>query len=208
MTTSGKDEEAKDFSDSDQQWFDRLGGKLTAATDESALREADALRRALAAEQSAAARDAEIAAANTAEEGERQWQRLQFRLKQEGMLKAPPPSRRRFWQVTAGLAAAMLVAVLVIPPPAGDEPALDEPPTLRGAFTLVKRHEIDPRMSTEVLAAELKTAGLRPRQYRRGRTYFIDVELPTDANDQAISGFKRAGLDPKPGITRIEVSPR
>lgn len=207
MTAPGNDD-PKDFSDSDQQWFDRLSGRLVVASDEAALREADALRLALAAERAAAEADPEIAAANAPEQQERRWQQLQFRLKREGLLDAPTPSRRRFWQATAALAATVVMAVLLVPRTGDEGPFYDEPPTMRGDFTLVKRQDARPRQAAEALAAGLKAGGLEPRQYQLGKTFTVDVELPPDAGEAAGAAFKQAGLDTKTGITRVEIAPK
>ncbi len=207
MTASGKDDDTPQFSDSDQQWFDRLGGKLVDVKDGAALREADALRRALATERAAAEADPTIAAATTAEEEERQWQRLQFRLKREGLLDAPARSRRRFWQGTAALAAAVLVAVLLVPRIASDEIYYDEPPTMRGEFILVKRQDAKPRQAADALASSLKAGDLMPRQYQLGKTFIVDVELLPDSGEAALAAFRQAGLDAKMGITRVEITP-
>jgi hypothetical protein len=207
MTAPGKDDDLQEFSDSDQQWFDRLSGKLTVAKDEAALREADALRMALAAERVAAAADPKIAAANAPEEQERRWQQLQFRLKREGLLDKPAPLRRRVWQAGVAIAASVVLAVLVVPRIGDPEPIFDEPPTLRGGVTLVKRLDAKPRQAAEALVAALKAGGLQPRQYQLRQIFTVDVEMPSDAEEAALAAFKRAGLDGKPGMTRVEIAP-
>jgi len=208
MTAPGKDDDPQEFSDSDQQWFDRLSGKLVIAKDEAALREADALRMALAAERAAAAADPEIAAANAPDEQERRWQQLQFRLKREGLLDKPAPPRRRVWQAGAAIAASVVLAVLVVPRMGDPGPVFDEPPTMRGDFTLVKRLDAKPRQAADALATALKAGGLQPRQYQLRQTFTVDVELLPDAEETALAAFKRAGLDAKPGITRVEIAPK
>ena len=208
MTPPGKDDDPQEFSDSDQQWFDRLSGKLVAAKDEAALREADALRLALATERAAAAIDPEIAAANAPDEQERRWQQLQFRLKREGLLEKPAPSRRRFWQASVAVAATVVMAVVLFPRTGDEGPFFDEPPTMRGDFTLVKRQDAKPRQAADALASGLKAAGLQPRQYQLGDTFTVDVELLPDASEAALAAFKQAGLDAKAGITRVEISPK
>ena len=206
MTAPGNDD-PQDFSDSDQQWFDRLSGKLVVTSDEAALREADALRLALATERAAADADPEIAAANAPQEQERRWQQLQFRLKRDGLLDQPAPSRRRFWQATAALAATVVMVVLLVPRTGDDGPFYDEPPTMRGDFTLVKRQDAKPRQAAEALASSLKAGGLQPRQYQLGKVFTVDVELTPDADAVALAAFKQAGLEAKAGITRVEIAP-
>ncbi|KNZ32626.1 MAG: hypothetical protein AD742_10380 [Methylibium sp. NZG] len=208
MTTPGKDDDTPEFSDSDQQWFDRLSGKLVVAKDEAALREADALRLALATERAAAATDPEIAAANAPDEQERRWQELQFRLKREGLLEQTAPSRRRFWQASVAVAATVVMAVVLFPRIGDDGPFYDEPPTMRGDFTLVKRQDAKPRQAADALATGLQAGGLQPRQYQLGNTFTVDVELLPDAGEAALAAFKQAGLAAKAGITRVEISPK
>jgi hypothetical protein len=207
MTAPGQNDDQPEFSDSDQQWFDRLSGKPAVVKDAAALREADALQLALAKERGAAAADAEIAAANAPEAQERRWQQLQFRLKREGLTDKPAPSRRRFWQATAAVAATVAMAVLLFPRSGDDGPFYDEPPTMRGEFTLVKRQHAQPRQAADTLAASLKAAGLQPRQYQLGKVFTVDVELLPDSGEAALAAFKQAGLDAKTGITRIEIAP-
>ena len=205
MADPDKNDEAQGFSDSDQAWFDRLSGKPVSAEHAGAMREADALRRALTAERSAA--DAQAGAEDSAEEQERQWQRLQFRLRREGLLDKAAPSRRRFWPAAAAMAATVVLAVLVFPR-GGHDADFDEPPTPKGDFFEVKRQDAEPRKAAAALAANLAAAGLRPRQYQRGRTFIVDVELLPDADDAARAAFGQAGLEARPGITRVEFEPR
>ena len=208
MSTSGKDDDPQAFSDSDQQWFDRLSGRPVVASDAAALREADALRTALAAERAAAESDPEIAAANGPQEQERRWQQLQFRLKREGLLDRPAQSRRRIWQAGAAIAATVVLAVLIFPRAGDQGPFYDEPPTMRGEFTEVKRQDAEPRKAAEALAATLKAAGLQPRLYQRDKTFSVDVEWLPDAGDAALAAFRQAGLEARPGITRVEIAPK
>ncbi len=209
MTAPGKNDDPQDFSDSDRQWFDRLSGKLTAADDKAALREADALRLALATERKAAQADPAIAAANSPEEQERRWQELQFRLKREGLLDKPGPSRRTVWQATAALVAIVVMAVVLVPRMGGDgDPIYDEPPTMRGGFVLVRRQDANPRQAAEALAASLKAGGVQPRLYQLGKTFTVDVELLPDADEAALAAVERAGLVAKVGITRVEIAPK
>ena len=201
-------DDPQDFSDSDRQWFDRLSGKLVATDDEAALREADALRLALAAERAAAQADPAIAAANAPGEQERRWQELQFRLRREGLLDKPGPSRRTVWQVSAALVATVVMAVVLVPLISGEKAIYDEPPTMRGGFVEVRRQDAQPRQAAEALAARLEASGVPARLYQLGRTFIVDVELPADADDAALAAMTQAGLAAKAGITRVEIAPK
>jgi hypothetical protein len=208
MTAPEHDDGSQGFSDSDQQWFNRLSGKPEVAKDAAALREADALRMALASERAAAESDPEIASANAPDEQERRWHQLQFRLRRERLLDEPTPPRRRLWQAGLAMAASVVLAVLVLPHFGEQGPFFGEPPTMRGDFTLVKRLDAQPKQAADTLAATLKAAGLKPRQYQLGRTFSVDVELMPDAEEAALAAIKQAGLDTKPGITRVEFAPK
>ncbi len=210
MATRDDDHPDAEFSDSDQQWFDRLSGKpVHAGADPQALREADALRRALDLDQQRADADPRIAAALTPEARARRRQQLQFRLRQEGLLQARRPWQRRWLPAGAAIAASIALAALLVPRLLdGDGRLYDEPPTMRGEADTVRRSDAHPKQAAEALAATLRAGDLQPRIYQRQKTFTVDVDLAPDAADTALAAMRQAGLVARPGLTRVEFDPR
>lgn len=210
MATPGDKPPDADFSDSDQQWFDRLSGRpVDAGADPQALREADALRRALDLGQQRADADPRIAAALAPPARARRRQQLQFRLRQEGLLQTRPPWQRRWLPAGAAIAASITLATLLVPRLMdGDGRLYDEPPTMRGEVEAVRRSDAQPKQAAEALAATLRAGGLQPRIYQRQKTFTVDVDLAPDAPDAALAAMRQAGLVVRPGLTRVVVEPR
>lgn len=187
------------FSDSDQQWFDRLSGKPGPFDETPAVREADALRMALDAERARLSQDA--ARPIDDEVQARDWERLQFALAREGLLQR----RRRWpWQALGGVAAALLLAVVLLPWWSGrDDPFYPEPPVLRGGPPVQRLVSADPRQAAERLAADLRQAGLAPGLFQQDRDFVVDLVLRPDQLAAAAPALRPLGLAPASGLTRI-----
>jgi hypothetical protein len=198
--------EGNGFSDSDQQWFDRLSGKLGAVTDPQAVREANALRRALELDAEAMAADPEIAADTTDAEEQRRWEQLQFRLKREGLLAEPAGRWWRRWPAATGLAAAALLSALLIPLWQGtNAPDYDEPPIMKGEIDTRNVRATEPRRAAETLVKSLQQAGLKAALYQRDKTYVIDMVLAPEELAAAEPALRALGLQPRAGFARIEI---
>lgn len=196
------------FSESDRQWFDRLRGKPGVVTDAQAIAEADALKLALQMEQEAELADADLQASTSDEALQRQWEQLQFKARREGLLGASAPRRRRLLPALGAVAAAITLAAVLIPllPPSVDDTGIDgPPPVLRGEVQLLRKTLPDPAGQARALAGELREAGFRPGLYRRGKTYVVDVDIPAARMAEALSGFRKLSLEPKPGLVRVEL---
>lgn len=190
------------FSDSDQQWFERVAGKPGPFDDSAAVREADALRMALERERE---RVADPAAARLDDDGTqaRDWERLQFALAREGLLQ--PRRRPRWgWPAWGGLAAALLVSVALLPWwTSRDDPLYPEPPVLRGGPPVQSVAVADPRQSAEQLAARLREAGLAPGLFQQDDRFVVDLVLQPDQLLAAAPALQPLGLTPTPGLARF-----
>lgn len=194
------------FSDSDWQWFARLGGKPVEVKSERALREADLLRAALEAE---AGEEREQIAAEADEQAlDLQWQRLRFRARREGAWNREAPAWRGRWPTLGALAAALVLGVALVPVwQSGWWPGYDAPPVLRGEFA---RHTVRvdaPRRRAETFAAALRQAGIKAAVYRQAPGYVVDVTLDAAEVDLARPAFAAQGLVPAAGTARIGFLP-
>ncbi len=88
MATNGPSAEPEGFDATDHQWFERLRGQAGPFTDADAVREADALGSALQQERLRIDTDAALAEAVGEPALQAQWQALEARLQDEGLL--PP----------------------------------------------------------------------------------------------------------------------
>jgi hypothetical protein len=203
--------------ESDRQWRARLRGDAGPVTDAAAAREADALRLALQLERARAEQDPALSASLTEEEEERHWQRLQFRLRREGLADhfAEPKGGaghrlRRLWLPASALAAAALAGLAVLVAVRVAEPVVyPEPDVLRGDAVIELRHTpappAGPRQAAEAFAAALRATGLKVALAQRGRTFYVDVALEGDQLETARPAFAAAGL-PLPeraGLVRV-----
>jgi hypothetical protein len=204
-------------------WFDRLGGKPVADSDSDAVREADALRLAFQLEEERLDGDAELAAITSDAALQRQLKQLHS---SAGPGAWSDPSSTRWWHrwtdaaesaatigrwpAAAGLAAVIaLSAVLVVPLwNRNDDPGYDQPPERMGADGARELRVTEPRKEAEAFAADLRQAGLAFRVYRRDKVYVVDVDLELEQIPAAVPAFKRVGLEPRPGYSRIEFTKR
>jgi hypothetical protein len=206
----GPQDNDPEFSDSDQQWLDRLTarpGRPALVRDARAVREADALRQALDAEQSRMEAEGPEMVPDAAELA-RQRERMRFRARREGLWDEPqaqPWWRRR--AALGGLAAAVVLGVGLIPLwRAVLDPGWDEPPTMRGEYRMERIAAPRPREAAESLVQALRDAGLKPGRYRRGEIYVIDLQLAPESLEAAAAALRPLGLTPTVGLTRIAFS--
>lgn len=204
MTDPSTPPDGNGFSDSDQQWFDRLSGKPVVVKNAQAMREADALNLALRLDQETLDADPEVIEAVSDTALQQQWEQLQFRLKREGLLQPPAKPWWRQWPAAAGLAAVLALASALVPTWHGDNEPYGAPPVMRGDEGRHRLRAGQPRQSAEAFAAALREAGLKPGVYRRGKTYVVDVDLEPDQLSAAAPAFQRLALKPTPGFSRLE----
>lgn len=197
--------EGNGFSDSDQQWFDRLSGKPVVVTSARAIREADALNLALRLDEEALDADPEVRDAVSDAARQQQWEQLQFRVKREGLLQPAAKPWWRQWPAATGLAAAVVLATVLVPTWRGDgDPNYGDPPTMRGAAARHQVHASQPRKAAEAFAAALRVAGLKPGVYRRDKAYVVDIDLEPSQLAAAAPAFERVALKPTLGLSRVE----
>ncbi len=196
------------FDSSDQQWFDRLQGRLAPASDAEALKEADALRSAILQEADSATPAADEAAETAAAEAGAQ--RLLFALRREGLIQAetaPVARKKPVWMVPSALAASVLVGFLALQALQNGQVAVsfDEPPTMRGQIQTVQLRDKAPKERAEAIAAQLKAAGLSARLYQSGKTFFVDTDLVAEKLEAAAPTLQALGLKDSIGQARIEI---
>ena len=196
------------FDSSDQQWFDRLQGRLAPASDAEALKEADALRSAILQEADSATPAADEAAETAAAEAGAQ--RLLFALRREGLIQAetaPVARKKPVWMVPSALAASVLVGFLALQALQNGQVAVsfDEPPTMRGQIQTVQLRDKAPKERAEAIAAQLKAAGLSARLYQSGKTFFVDTDLVAEKLEAAAPTLQALGLKDSIGQARIQI---
>lgn len=191
-----------EFSDSDQQWLDRLSGKPGPYADEQAVREADALRLALDLEHEKLIREA-TASAHDDKTTAHDWERLQFELKRHGLL-GMSQRPRWLWPALGGMAAALMLSVVLVPLwRDGGEQIYGQPPVLRGAEPVRQVVSATPQAAAEGLLQELQQRGLTARIYQANRSFVVDVNLKVEQLEVARPAFLRHGLAPAPGLNRL-----
>lgn len=195
-----------EFSDSDQQWLDRLRDASAPVSDPRVAREADALRLALDdARQRLQTWDARTP--DDPDKVEHEWQRLQFRIRRETAQQARVPAVRR-WTWAAGLAASLVLGVGLVPVVwdglgLGDEPA----PVLRGEHQRVQVPVSEPRVAAERLAQALREAGLAPAVHHQAQVHSVDVLLAPEQVAAAAPALQAVGVSAVPGLLRVVFVP-
>ena len=209
---------------SDQQWFDRLSGKLTQADDPQALLEADLLRAAILREHASEApisvstpsplNSAETPSTSAVDQAGAE--RLMFALRREGLL--PNPSelardaplanvKRPAWMMPSALAASVLVGFFALQAlQLGQLPVqYDEPPTMRGQIQTLTVRDKTPKAQAEAIAVKLKAAGLSARIYQSREKFIVDTDLIAEKLDAAAKVLSELGIEAKVGQARITV---
>lgn len=212
--------EPDDFSDSDREWYDRLGPGPHPPARTPAEHEGDALRQAVRAADAELLARPEVQAALGDEARRARLQEVKARLvRQETPAPAAPGGwqrlrawiddlrPRRPWPAVAALALAV-VAGTVIVPVWMNERVYDLPGELRGADDVRRLAVEHPRRAADAFADELARAGLEPGRFQRGKTFIVDVDVEPPQLPAATPAFTRVGLEPRLGFTRVEFAPR
>jgi hypothetical protein len=232
-TTDQSMSDTDQFSSSDQQWFDRLSGKLTQVGDPQALAEADLLRGAILREH--AESTAPEMADNKGGGGDLVGQktpstsvdqagveRLMFALRREGLLPkadAPGQDNKRpgdklaksalpRWMIPSALAASVLVGFFALQALQLGQWAVqyDEPPTMRGHVQEISLRDKTPKAKAEDIVGKLKEAGLTARIYQKREQFVVDTDLIPDKLESASKVLAELGIAPKVGQVRITVT--
>ncbi len=198
------------FSDSDQQWFDRLSGRPGPYDNERAVREADALKLALDLERKRLTGRAAKSVDDEDDEEKlaHEWERLQFELKRQGLL-GKPQRPRWVWPALGGMAAAVMLSVLLVPlwRDSGDQ-IYGQPPILRGAEPVRQVVSATPREAAEAMLRELRQRGLVAGIYQSDRSFVVDVNLRVEQIETARPAFQQYNRVPAPGLNRLVFSSR
>jgi hypothetical protein len=216
--------ESEKFSQSDQEWLDRLTGKLTQASNAETLREADLLRAAILREHAQSASSAEVRTDGTSDSetktsgsnDEAGVERLMFALGCEGLLPHSGENlnltslakvRRPAWMMLSALAASILVGFFALQALQLGRVAVhyDEPPTMRGQIQSISLRDQNPKAKAEAIASKLKEAGLNARIYQSREQYVVDADLVSEKIGAANQALKEVGLEAKAGQARITI---
>lgn len=135
----------------DDQWLDALAGQSDPSASPKINRQAEALRRALAARK-------DLLDAQVPEADARQYEQILFRLRQEGLTGS-----HRMWSspVVWGMVATVVLGVGVVVQMAGLDPGQDDANVMRGGQSTVLIVEF-PEVRLAELLDGLKSAGESP----------------------------------------------
>ena len=178
----------------DQHWFDTLAGRAASDADPAALKEAQAVRRAvlaLSADQDAQDLDVEAGA-----------QKLLFRLRREGLDGA---TKKRSWQ-TYGAFALAATLVLTVGVVLLQSPPVEDTPVYRGvgAQTITAP---DAAKLAAAITADLEALGIKPKVIRFGATFTLSADWPAKPDAKHAALLKRHALkQPAGGTLVIELS--
>ena len=185
----------------DEQWFARLQGRPVVANDADAVREGDALRRAILLE-----RESHLAREQVDEGAEAGAERLLFALRREGLLTQKKQGWRKWVPLAAAAAFVAALAPVLLRGPLVDD-GYDEPPGFRGgASSLVIKHPT-PREQAEVLAKQVNKSGGSARIYRKGKVFVVDVDVPPERADTIREALRGQVALPEGAQIRIEINP-
>lgn len=200
----------KGFSDSDAQWYDRLTGRIAEVHESAAIQEADALRRALALEQQAQESDLQLQQRLEPEVEKAKLDELFLRLRREGLLTPQHHHWPRWSTPAIGLAVAATLAFFIVFPLQREELRVyyDEPPTMRGGLVTVERVDDHPKEAIEALATQLRTAGAQVLLYQRGAVFYADIDVAEEQLSKLTSALQAAGVEPRVGLVRVQISKR
>jgi len=199
------------------RWVDQLAGqkRTDAPADEAA--EVQALQRAIEARALREAAHAPLPPTQEADDAH-DWQRMQFRMRGEGLLKPKRPAWPA-WMGWPGYAAAALlvlaigVGVLYLRP--ADEPevvvAMGPSPRFRGEFVQIDVTAAEPLAQAKRLARALEKLSAQPKVYFFEQRATVDFELAPAQRaaierELAAMAIPTTGL--KTGVTRVIFSLR
>lgn len=208
----------------DQEWIDRLTGKLTRADDTEALREADLLRAAILREHEALTPSAQsqtdrateaIPGTSTSAEAAGA-ERLMFALRREGLLPHPgedlstahsAKARRPAWMMPTALAASILVGFFALQALQLGRVAVqyDEPPTMRGQIQEISIRNKNPKAKAEMIVGKFKEVGLSARIYQSREQFVVDADVVSEKIESATKALGELGLEAKVGQARITI---
>jgi hypothetical protein len=183
------------------RWLDQLAGRRPADAHIQALRQA-------MVQQARAQQDQRLGPLASDEAEAHALQRLQFRLRRQGLLN--PPRRAWAWRALPLAAAAALAIVVgtsfyrdagLLP---GLEPRLSEPPQYRGSVPDILLPGPQPLQRAQQAAVALRPVAQDPVLYLHDGRAVLDFELPADrlAEAQALLTDRSLATALRPGLNR------
>ena len=196
------------------RWVDQLAGKKRPDAPADEVAEVQALRRAIEAqalrEATASAPATEAEAASDAHA----WQRLQFRMRGDGLLKPKRPAWMGWPSYAAAALLVLAVGVGVYLRPADEAEvvvAIAKPPTYRGELSEMALGAADPLAQAKQLARALQKLAAEPKVYYFDQRATVDFEVsPAQqaAIERELAAMKVPAPPLKPGLARVSFSPR
>jgi len=195
------------------RWVDQLAGqkRTDAPTDEAA--EVQALQRAIEARALREAAHAPLPPTQEADDAH-DWQRMQFRMRGEGLLKPKRPAWMGWPSYAAAALLVLAVGVGVYLRPV-DEPevvvAMGPSPKFRGDFVQIDVTAAEPLAQAKRLARALEKLSAQPKVYFFEQRATVDFELAATQRaaierELAAMAIPTTGL--KTGVTRVIFSLR
>lgn len=189
-----------------EQWLARLSGSESSSVREAPDEEAG-LRRAIGRHHERLDSVA-LAASPQALDDDLAWQRMQFRLRREGLLG----KRRAQWTTWAGAAAAALVLGIGLvqalrpgPTAPGVAVTYAAPPTLRSVDPGIEESFPDPLTTAQLIGTRLRSLDLEIALYWHAEIATLDFKVRPETLDEAITAIKSSHpqVAVHPGWNRI-----
>lgn len=212
---SGKDR----LGEREQQWWDRLAGRPTVASDEKSLARAALVREAILKEYRAELE----ASSNDAEADERARQQVLFEARRRGLIGSEPSARARrsWWDRTTdpvsgtgvraddrrkwlgGMAAAVMLGVFGLYQVQRE--GEDAGPQFRGDTPTQRLTDPDPPKRADAIATDLRQAGAQVRIHPGKKATWLEIEVPPENFDSLSPALTQAGIKPEAGLLIVKI---
>lgn len=180
----------------DDQWLDALAGRAPADLSDEARREIEALREAM--------RETDGRFPASADETERELERLLFRMRKEGLLETKSRwSSPKFALPLAAAAVLVLGVSIIVFSPHDIVP--EETRTRGGAqVQVIEVPQVDTTVAA--IAQALREQGVEPNIFPRGIYRTVDASIPAEKRDVLRGRLKELGVVvPADGELHLEI---